>query len=195
MSNHAIMFEAPLNDLRSRALMDEAKKLLPGKPVTLVVNTHHHFDHAGGIGAFMAGGATILTHQVGKAFYDRIYTAPRTVQPDLMVRSRQKPKIIGVGDRHVITDGKRVIELHRLAGNLHNDGLLVGYLPQEKILMVADAFSPRAPLTEPAKSVNPFTANLWENVQRLKLDVATILPIHGEKVGLDQLKLAAGQAP
>jgi len=38
-------------------------------------------------------------------------------------------------------------------------------------------------------------ANLWENFARLKLDINTVLPIHGQKVGFEQLMMAAGQQP
>jgi len=39
---------------------------LPNKPIKYVVNTHHHFDHAGGLGLFVAEGAIIITHEVNK---------------------------------------------------------------------------------------------------------------------------------
>jgi hypothetical protein len=56
---------------------------------------------------------------------------------------------------------------------------VVAYLPKEKILVEADAFNPPAQADAPPP--NPSTANntnLVENIDRLKLDVATIIPIH-----------------
>ena len=69
---------------------------------------------------------------------------------------------------------------------------VIGYLPKEKILVVADAFSPRAPITKTPERINPNTANLWSNISDLKLDVETVVPIHGRIVKVGELKLEAG---
>jgi hypothetical protein len=82
--------------------------------------------------------------------------------------------------------------VHALTDNVHAEGFVVGYLPQEKILIVADAFSPRAPISRTPANINPATRNLRENFDRLKLDVQTVLPIHGRMVKVDELKLEAG---
>jgi glyoxylase-like metal-dependent hydrolase (beta-lactamase superfamily II) len=82
--------------------------------------------------------------------------------------------------------------VHALKENVHAEGFVIGYLPNEKILIVADAFSPRAPVTQTPATINPATRNLWENVTRLKLDVQTVLPIHGRAVKVDELRLEAG---
>jgi glyoxylase-like metal-dependent hydrolase (beta-lactamase superfamily II) len=60
MGNHIIVVEGPQNDVRANAIIAEAKKLIPNKPITEFVNTHAHFDHAGGLRAFVAEGATII---------------------------------------------------------------------------------------------------------------------------------------
>ena len=39
--------EAPLNEKRSIAVINEVYRLAPKKPIRYLVNTHHHFDHAG----------------------------------------------------------------------------------------------------------------------------------------------------
>ena len=91
-----------------------------------------------------------------------------------------------------MSDATRTLELHVLKGNVHAEELIVGYLPKEKILIVADAFSPRVPVTQTARELNPSTKNLWENIDRLKLDIQTVLPIHGRMVKVDELKLEAG---
>src|SRR4029450_5151128 len=62
MKDYLIVVEGPLADARSIAVMDEVKKLVPNKPIKYLVNTHHHFDHSGGIRAYAADGVTIVTH-------------------------------------------------------------------------------------------------------------------------------------
>ena len=63
MKDYLIVVEAPLGDDRSTAVMAEVKKLVPNKPIKYLVNTHHHFDHSGGIRAYAAEGVTIVTHE------------------------------------------------------------------------------------------------------------------------------------
>src|SRR5881397_2403818 len=80
----AVVIEAPLNEERSLAVISEVNKLIPNKPIKYLVNTHHHFDHSGGMRTYLAQGATIVTHQANKEYYEEVLfsTAPRTVQPD-----------------------------------------------------------------------------------------------------------------
>jgi len=100
-----------------------------------VVNTHHHFDHAGGLGAFVAEGVTIITHDSNKAFFEQSLAAPRTVQPDKLAQSGKKAVIEGMQDKRVLSDGTRTLELHLIKGTLHDDGIIMAYLPNEKLLV------------------------------------------------------------
>lgn len=195
MADHAIVYEGPLNDKRGAAVIEAVRKTLPGKPIRYIINSHHHFDHSGGLRAFAAEGITIITHSSNKPFYEKAYAAPSTVRPDLLTKSGKKAKFLTVGDKRVIRDGSRNLELYTLKGNPHCESNLIAYLPKEKILMVADAYSSRRIHKKPVgkKRLNPATAHLWETLTRLNLDIETILPIHGRKVGLEQLKFAAGQ--
>ena len=70
------VIEAPLNEERSIAVLGEVQRLIPNKPVRYVVNTHHHFDHSGGLRTYLAQGATIVTHQA-----NREVLRERAVQP------------------------------------------------------------------------------------------------------------------
>ncbi|MDA1324247.1 MAG: MBL fold metallo-hydrolase [Proteobacteria bacterium] len=195
MKDHVLLVEAPLGDGRTLAVLGEVRKTIPGKPIRTVLNTHLHFDHSGGLRAAASEGIAIATFKDNVKFFKAAYGGKDSIKPDAYAISGKRAKFIPLGDKHVFTDGSRTVEMHRLIGNAHNNGLYVIYLPNEKILSVADAYSARATLKEPAKKVDPFTANLWENLVRLKLDIATVLPIHGQKAGFDQLKMAAGQQP
>jgi hypothetical protein len=103
-----------------------------------------------------------------------------------------------MGDRKVLTDGTHTIELYRTQGSLHNEGLVFAYLPKEKILLEADSFNPPAQAdAPPPNSPSPANVNLLENINRLKLTVDMIIPVHyppdGRKVTLAELKRATGQ--
>jgi glyoxylase-like metal-dependent hydrolase (beta-lactamase superfamily II) len=192
MRDHVVMIEAPQGDGRTNAALDAIRKTVPGKPIRYVVTTHHHFDHSGGLRAAAAADAILVVPEASKAFYEQAYAAPRTLGPDSLARSGKQARFETYRDKHVLSDGSRSVEVHALKDNIHAEGFVVGYLPTEKILIVADAFSPRAPVTQTPANINPATRNLWENVTRLKLDVQTVLPIHGRAVKVDELRLEAG---
>lgn len=192
-ADHIVVIEGPQNDERSIAVIDEVKKAIPGKPIKYLVNTHHHFDHSGGIRTYAAEGATILTHQMNKAYYEKTFAAPRTLNPDRLAKSGKKATFETMTDKRVLSDGTRTVELHLIKGNPHNDAIIMAYLPKEKLLIEADAFTPPAPNAPPTTTVNPFTVNLYENIERLKLDVSQIAPIHGRLVTMDDLRKAIGK--
>jgi glyoxylase-like metal-dependent hydrolase (beta-lactamase superfamily II) len=84
-----------------------------------------------------------------------------------------------VTDKYVLTDGTQTIEAYATEGDTHTDELLVFYLPKPKILVEADSFSPGPPNTPPPSPAPPNAITLSKNIQRLKLNVVTIAPIHG----------------
>jgi len=95
----------------------------------------------------------------------------------------------------VLTDGKRPIEIHEITGSGHNDGFAMIYLPKEKILIEGDAYTPAAADAPPPATPNPFSVNLYENIQRLKLDVKQIAALHGPRVTtMADLRAAIGTA-
>jgi glyoxylase-like metal-dependent hydrolase (beta-lactamase superfamily II) len=179
---------------RALAVLAEVRKLAPGKPIRYAINSHHHFDHPGGLRAFAAEGATAITHEVNRPFFEQALAAPATMPPDHLTRSGRKGTVEGVRDRRVLTDGTRTVEIHHIAGNLHADGLLMVYLPREKLLSQADTYTP-PPLTAPLVTVvNPNAVNLADSIARLGLAVDQLLPLHGRIVPLADLNKAIGRA-
>ena len=194
MQDHVIVVEAPLNDTRALAVLAEVKNLIPNKPIRYVVVSHHHFDHSGGVRAFAGEGITLVTHESGKAFMERVITLPATVSPDHLAKSRRKATVEGIRDRRVFSDGTRTVEIRPIAGSLHADDLLLVYLPKEKLLIEADAYTPPAPNVAPMTPPNPFTVNLVENITKQGLAVDQILPLHGRMVPVAELLKAAGHS-
>ncbi len=180
--DYVVVIEGPLNEARSLAVMDEVKKAVPNKPIRYLVNTHHHFDHAGGIRAYAARGVTIITHQINRPYYQKV------------LRGLKLVKILSLTDKYVLTDGMRLLELYHVKGNTHNDGIIMAYLPKEKLLIEADVFTPPAAGAPPPSTPNPFSVNLHENIERLKLAVEQIAPLHGRLVPMAELLKAIGKA-
>jgi glyoxylase-like metal-dependent hydrolase (beta-lactamase superfamily II) len=194
MRDHIVLVDTPLTEERALAVIAKAKELIPNKPIRYVVNTHHHWDHSGGIRTAIDEGATIVTNQMNKAFFERVAKTPHTLNPDRLAMSKKSVKIQTVGDKGQLTDGTRTIELYTIAGNEHAADILMIYLPKERILAEADAYSPPATPTTPlVVTAVPFAQALYGNIQRLKLDVQTITPFHGGRtVELAEVAKAAG---
>jgi len=187
MRDHLIAVEGPLYEARTAPVVKAIKERFPGKPIRYVVPTHHHLDHAGGIRAFMAEGAVVVSPFSARDFYARVAKAPHTRHPDSLEKART-PVVIesfGGGPR-VLTDGTRRVEVYPLPTS-HAEDLVVVYLPAEKIVIEADHISPRNGQVRPAPAVKEFV----NAVDKLNLDIATIVGIHGDSATLQAARAAA----
>jgi glyoxylase-like metal-dependent hydrolase (beta-lactamase superfamily II) len=186
-ADHIVVVDAPLDEERSLAVLAKVKETIPNKPIRYLINTHAHFDHAGGVRTYVDEGATIVTLPMNQAFYERAWRAPHELNPDKLEKSKKTPKFEPVvNGKDVLSDGKRAIEIYEQAGTAHNDAVVMIYLPREKILIQADAWNTEA-VTAPyldtigGDFVNPYIVNLYDNILRLKLDVGQLVPLHGPR--------------
>ena len=175
MGDHILVVESGGSDMRGLEVMAAAKQAIPGKPVRFVVNSHPHFDHASGLAAAVAEGATILTHRNNEQVLERLLSGPRTLPGDSLskVAKRRSDVVQGVGDRDVRkgTNGK-VVELHHIP-NEHSDGMLAIYLPAEKALYTADIT-----VVNPNPNQLGTVKSLVQALNQLKLDYNTFIPAH-----------------
>ena len=176
--DHITVIETGQSEARGQAVIAEAKRLIPNKPVTYVVNTHSHIDHSSGLRAAVSEGSTILTYQLNKAYLEKTLSIPHTLNPDKAQQNGRKPIVEAVGEKKVLTDGTHVVELYHLTGFGHHDGMLLAYLPKEKVLIEADGYNPQPVNATPPNPASPYTLNLLDTIRKLKLDVQRIVPIH-----------------
>jgi glyoxylase-like metal-dependent hydrolase (beta-lactamase superfamily II) len=185
LKDQSVVIEAPLDEERSLAVIDEVYRLIPNKPIKFVVNTHHHWDHLGGIRTYVHEGATVVTHEQNLPFYREMLTPARrwTLKPDRFYLNPPEEWSEGyifesVHEKYVLGDETRAIEIHHVPGLAHAAGMLIVYLPKEKIVVEADLYTPPTQ-GEPPAAINASNRTFQRTLQSLKLNVETIVPIHG----------------
>lgn len=175
-ADHLALVDAPLGDARVNAVIAEAARLAPNKPIRYLIQSHHHFDHQGGTRAAAAEVQTILTGASSREYWEGLLQRPRTSRDKLAQRAA-KPTVEGVALKRVLSDATRTVELYAIPFNGHVDEMLYVYLPEEKAVIQVDG--------QPA--------GVLAQIERLKLDVSTHVPLHGNRQTIAELRTAAGR--
>jgi glyoxylase-like metal-dependent hydrolase (beta-lactamase superfamily II) len=192
-ADHLTLIEAP-GRTRTHYVIKKARELRPGKPLTQVINTHHHFDHSGGLREAIAEGLTVIAHEANRAFYERIAARPATLAQDAQQRQPKPLAIETVADTKVLSDGTRRLEIYAIKDSPHCAAFLMVYFPKERLLVEADAYQPPPRVGVPPR-IHPFAANLLDNIRNRGLRVDRIVPIHGYIVPFADLVAAARTTP
>jgi glyoxylase-like metal-dependent hydrolase (beta-lactamase superfamily II) len=179
-NDYIVLYEpAGQNEARAQAIIAEAKRVIPNKPIRYGVLSHHHFDHTSGLPGAVAEGITIFTHETNKEFLENALGQPRTLAPDSMSRSGKKAVIETMTDKHVFTDGNQTLEIHEVKGLPHADGMLIAYLPKHNIVAYADMFNLVAPGQPPVPNPPVVGTQVFvKNLERLGISNANIVSVH-----------------
>jgi glyoxylase-like metal-dependent hydrolase (beta-lactamase superfamily II) len=184
--DYVLVVEAGANNRFSAACIAEIRKVVPDKPIRYLVSTHFHFDHLGGVRSYVAEGATIVTTPSAKSVIERAVTAAHTMRPDALSRNPKTAVIETIDAKRVFEDGVHKVELYRFASP-HAGEMIVAYLPKEKILLEADMLD----IPEVGNpSAGDDTADLANQIEKLGLQVDTIIPVHGKLGTMADLRQA-----
>jgi glyoxylase-like metal-dependent hydrolase (beta-lactamase superfamily II) len=184
-SDHLMLIDAPQSEARTLAVIAKAKETVPNKPLTQLVTTHHHFDHTAGLRVAIAEGMNVITHAGNREWVERMAARPHTLQPDTLAKNATRLVVETVDDEKAYSDPAMTVQLYHVAGNPHSDTMLMAYIPRERVLIQVDAYSPGA-------GPHLYAANLLENIQKRKLRVDRIVPLHGAIGPMADLAKAVG---
>jgi glyoxylase-like metal-dependent hydrolase (beta-lactamase superfamily II) len=195
--DYVVVVEGIGSEARSLAVMDEIAKVIPSKPIRYVINTHAHYDHSGGLRTYVAKGATVVTHERNKPFFEKVWARPRTIAPDMLSKSPRPATFETVADKKVMTDGDKTIEIYFMQGTSHNVNNLLVYMPKEKLVYWGDGYNPPEGNDPRDFARTPEqTIDLYRVISTNNLDVRTIAPAHGAGARpFDNLKKAIGLIP
>ena len=172
--DHLTMVEANRTDAALQAILDVVNALVPGKRVTQVIQSHHHFDHSVGLRAAVAQGLTIISRRGNEGIFREMVARPAKMFPDALGRSPKPLKFIPVDDHLKLKDSTNEIDIYHIVGNYHMaDGVIV-HVPASNLLVEAD-------LTTQNWDFNWWGDSLMNNIEYRKIKVDTNLAVHAQK--------------
>lgn len=169
--DHLVLFEVYGNQLQANAVIEHANTLVPGKPATHAVVSHHHSDHSGGLRAAVAAGLTIISRRGNEGIF-REWTERRAPDfPDLLERNWQSMKFMPVDEHLRLSDNRNTVDLYWARNNIHTADLLFAHLPGQKVLVEAD-------IATAAREYQWWADNYWDNIEHYGLEVDILSPVH-----------------
>jgi glyoxylase-like metal-dependent hydrolase (beta-lactamase superfamily II) len=172
--DHFTMVEANRGDAALQAILDVVNALVPGKRVTQVIQSHHHFDHSVGLRAAVAQGLTIISRRGNEGIFREMVARPAKLFPDALGRSPKPLKFIPVDDHLKLKDSTGEVDIYHIVGNYHMaDGVIV-HVPAANLLVEAD-------LTTQDWDFNWWGDSLMNNIEYRKIKVDTNLAVHAQK--------------
>jgi glyoxylase-like metal-dependent hydrolase (beta-lactamase superfamily II) len=184
-ADHLMLIDAPQSEARTLAVIAKAKETVRNKPLTQLVTTHHHFDHTAGLRAAIAEGMSVFTQAGNKEWVENMARRPHSLAPDALSKNATRLVVETVDTEREIKDASQTVMLYHVAGNPHSDTMLMAYIPRDRLIVEVDAFSP-------GSAVQPYAANLLENIQKRTLRVDKIVPLHGAIAPFPELVKVGG---
>ena len=183
MGEYLIVVEAPQDDRHSRKVLATLRRRFPTKSVRFVINTHFHSDHAGGLRTYVASDAIVVTSALNVQLLQDAFQALHTQVPDALHRRPRTAVIEAVSDeRKFFVDENRVVIVYPIE-TVHVEGMLIVYLPEERVLFVADLFTPGT-----RRQVTDWSRDLLHTIERYDLEVDIIVGSQGGVGTLDELR-------
>ncbi len=179
-ADHLTLFELPSSQAWARALIDKAQSVVPGKRVTEVIVSHHHFDHTGGLRQAIASGLTIIAHKGNEALFREIAARKSTVDPDAIGSTTAQLKFRAVDDHLQLKDAAMTVDIYHTVSNSHMAEGVFAYVPQDRLLIQGDFY-------DLSWEIYWWQDTYMDNVRYRNLQVERDVPVHGRVSTLQEV--------
>jgi glyoxylase-like metal-dependent hydrolase (beta-lactamase superfamily II) len=170
-TDHMTLYEVGGGLDRVRNVVALARTLVPEKPVTEVIVSHHHFDHTRGLRQAVAEGLTVISRRNNGVIFEEMTSRPAPTFPDDLHRSGETLTFVPVDDSMVLEDDTMRVELYHTINNNHTADNLFAYIPEHRMMIEADVATASPDLQ--------WWGDSWiDNIAYRNLDVAINVPVH-----------------
>ncbi|MBM3779355.1 MAG: MBL fold metallo-hydrolase [Acidimicrobiia bacterium] len=200
--DHTELIEPSSHALTLQAIQ-KAREVVPDKPLTRMIVTHSHSDHAGGARTAVAEGLALVVHESAAEYFDDIIRRPFASNPDYLAQNPVEPKpTVGVGDHLRVEDAMQTMDIYHFPTNVHADHMLFVHFPKHGILVDADMYNMDPGPNRPAPDIWPSSMKtgviagfnlvwidaFYDEIERRGLNVTRHVPIHGVVVSRPRLE-------
>jgi glyoxylase-like metal-dependent hydrolase (beta-lactamase superfamily II) len=178
--DHITLFEAGGGPDRVRTVVAMARTLVPGKPVTQLIVSHHHFDHTAGLRQAIAEGLTVISRRDNGVIFAEMASHPAPNFPDDLAKNGRKLTFIPVDDHMQLKDSAMAVDLYHVIANNHMADGLFAYLPGHKIMIEGD-------IATAAEELQWWGDSWLANIAYRKIDVEKNVPVHMDVMTYDEV--------
>ena len=143
MDDFVVAYEAPLGIAQTRQVIAEIRRVAGDKPIRYVVVSHFHADHAGGIGAYVEAGATVLASPENQAV---LLTYAASNRPQFQGLDGPRADVtmpfqaVPASGYDIVDRAGSRLRVIDFVGTTHVDHMLALYDPEAHVFMGADHY-------------------------------------------------------
>jgi hypothetical protein len=174
-ADHLVIFEMGGTAAQARAAIALANTLVPGKPLTHLIVSHHHFDHTLGFRTAVEAGLTVISHWGNEGILTDMATRPAPSFPDLVPNPNGAPlKFVPVAGHLRLQDARMTLDLYEVVKHNHMANAVFAYAPASRTFIEAD-------LATPANQFSFWAEAYEDNLDHYGLEVEVVSPNHVAK--------------
>jgi len=170
-ADHLAIFELGGSQRVAQATIDAARQLVPGKPLTQYIPSHHHFDHTAGFRVGVAEGLTVISRPANEQIFREMAEHRAPDYPDALEKNRKPLKFQAMGEHLRLSDSMLTVDLYWARNNTHMADAVFAYIPSAKVMVEGD-------IATAARDYQFWPDNYMDNIEYYKLDVATLSSVH-----------------
>jgi glyoxylase-like metal-dependent hydrolase (beta-lactamase superfamily II) len=179
-ADHMTLFEVGGGAERVAAVIKAARQIVPGKPVTEVIVSHHHFDHTAGLRQAVAEGLTVISRRDNGVIFREMTSRPTPNFPDALGRNPKPLKFIPVDDHLQLKDATMTVDIYHVIANNHMADAVFAYIPEHKAMIEGD-------IATAAEDLQWWGDSWLNNINYRKIDVQLNVPVHMDVMTREQV--------
>jgi Metallo-beta-lactamase superfamily len=171
-ADHLVMFELSGTTTEAKATIALANTLVPGKPLTHLIVSHHHFDHTRGFRAAIDANLTIISHRGNEEILNEMASRPAPNFADMVLLPDGGSMDFMPVDGHLrLQDDTMTLDIYAVVKHNHMANAVFAYAPESQTFIEAD-------LATPANQFSFWAEAYEDNLEHYGLEVNMVSPNH-----------------
>jgi glyoxylase-like metal-dependent hydrolase (beta-lactamase superfamily II) len=179
-ADHMTLFEVGGGAERVAAVIKATRQIVPSKPVTEVIVSHHHFDHTAGLRQAVAEGLTVISRRDNGVIFREMTSRPTPNFPDALGRNPKPLTFIPVDDHLQLKDATMTVDIYHVIANNHMADAVFAYIPEHKAMIEGD-------IATAAEDLQWWGDSWMDNINYRKIDVQLNVPVHMDVMTREQV--------